>query len=218
MATAITLKDLATRDLQRVEGVLNADQLARVGGRGVANRLQDHFQDLEQNRPNKKGWRRQHHWAGARKSIHTQYGTGKVTVIITKPGIALLFFGGVVRPLIKRMLTIPAVEAAYGKRAGEWSDLVLDRRVNPETGKLQLCLVQAEQSPVILGPRSKKTGLRRFKRKESAGGKVIYWLTRQARFQPDPTVLPTERQLEQAAGSAIESTVQRIEQRRGGVV
>lgn len=218
MSTTITIQDRATRDLQRAEGVLTSEQLAYVGARAVGTRLQDHFQDLERSRPNKRGWRRQHFWGGARRSVQTPRNVAgaKVVVSITRPGIALLYFGGVVRPIVAKMLTIPAVEEAYGERARERSDLILAQRVNPDTGRLQLCLVEAEQTRVALGPKSKKTGRRRFRRTESAGGKVIYWLARQTRIPKDPSVLPTQAELEQAASSAIASSVQRIEQRRGG--
>jgi len=194
--------------------MLEPVQLSRVAAHGVGLRLKDHFQDLEQSRPNKMGWRRQHFWSGARQSINEQSSGTKVTLSITKPGIALHYFGGVVRPVIAEMLTIPAVEEAYGKRARERNDLQFAKRVNPKTGRLQSCLIQAEQTKVILGPRSKKTGKRRYKRDETKGGTVIYWLAKKVTIKRDPSVLPTDAEMEKAAAEAVEKTLARIEGRR----
>ncbi len=215
MATGIQFRDLTSAELERLQGALEPVQLSRVAAHGVGLRLKDHFQDLERDRPNKMGWPRQHFWSGARQAISEQYSGARVTLSITKPGVALHYFGGVVRPIIAEMLTIPAVAEAYGKRARERGDLILTKRENPKTGKLQLCLVKAEQSAAILGPRSKKTGKRRFKKSTATGGEVIYWLARKVTIKPDKTVLPTDDQLETAAGEAVESTLQRIQGRRG---
>lgn len=221
MATSIKIRDLATRDIQRAEETLSPEQLSMAGGRAVATRLRDHFQDREVSHSNKRGWPRQKFWSKAVKAVQnpaaatslTSRGSGAV-ISINQAGIALLYFGGTVRPIVARMLTIPAAPEAYGQRAKDFSDLVLDRRVNPETGKLQACLVQAQQTAVRLGPKSKKTGLRRY-RGTKVGGKVLFWLAKDATIRPDKSVLPTQSELERVSAAAIESTVARIEERRG---
>jgi len=218
MATTIQVRDLTTAELQRIGRTISPAQLALVGARGVANAVREHFRDLEQKRPNKMGWPRQHFWGGARQSVQVPSGAAGniVSVTITKPGVALLYFGGIVRPKPPLIfLTIPAVPEAYGTRARERFDLSVDRRVNPATGFLQFCLVENEQSRLTLGPRSKKTGQRRFKGKR-ATGRVIFWLARKVRIKEDPTVLPTETELVQAAGNAIEGALQRVTQNLPG--
>lgn len=78
----------------------------------------------------------------------------------------------------KKYLTIPVCAAAYGKRAGEFSDLVFVR-------------VGPRQTPALA--RSEK----------GAGGLTIYyWLVKATRIHADRNLIPTELLLDEASDAA----------------
>lgn len=217
MAITVTIQGARAQALLRsVHTPDGLKRLAVIGGRAVANRLRDHFLALQQARPNKQGFPRSNFWAAARRSVQNPQpsGAATVTVAINHVGVALRRFGGVVRPRTARMLTLPATAEAYNKRAKEFSNLRFAFALD-EDGNRRPALVEAENSPVRFG-RPRKDGSRRVDRGVTRGGQVFYWLVRQTKHTADPSVLPTDAQMAQAAVAAITETQQRDLARAGG--
>ena len=184
----------------RVKEMLDPTAVARVAGRGVAEAIRANYQKLETGRPNRHGWRRQHLWSQLRRSTQNPVpiADGLMSVMVNHVAAAQRYFGGIIRAIAARMLTIPAVEEAYGKRAGEFSDLEFGFGFDPELQKMRPALVQAKRTEVSFG-RRRKDGTRKMKRGRELGGGVYYWLTRKVEQKADPTTLPSEAEMRAAA-------------------
>jgi hypothetical protein len=107
-------------------------------------------------------------------------------VSVDQEGIALRRFGGTVKPRNGQYLTIPAIDAAQGKRAREFSDLHF-RKNSGDGGRL------CDQT-----------------------GRVYYWLVKQSTHQPDEAVLPTDGEIQAAATAAMKEWVELTEDRANG--
>jgi hypothetical protein len=168
----------------------------KVMGRGVANTLRKHFSKLDRQRPNRLGGTRTHFYGQVRRSVQQPVllGGDGVKVSIPHVGIAQRYFGGKIEPVNVDWLTIPARSEAYGKRAREFNDLdfVLFR---PDLA----ALVQRDQTDVGSG--------------EESGGGVFFWLKKEVEQQPDPTVLPTDAELQTAAVTAGEKYIRTAQER-----
>jgi hypothetical protein len=124
-----------------------------------------------------------------RAALATSSGVqGKAAYVsIDHEGIALRRFGGTVRPRTAKFLSIPAIDEAQGKRAREFSGLHFRRNASGNGGRL--CDV---------------------------GGRVFYWLVEQSTHQPDPSVLPTDAEITEAATDALKEWVELTEDRANG--
>src|SRR5438128_2867797 len=118
MSIRVNITETARRLLAEVGEALSEENVLKVAGRAVANTGRENFQKLEEERPNKQGFHRQHFWSGARRATRNPVSAGAhaVLVEVDKAGVALRYFGGVVKPVNAKALTIPATDEAYGKR------------------------------------------------------------------------------------------------------
>jgi phage gpG-like protein len=118
----ITFTDNATPAIQRLAVSLAPLRAHGAIGAAVAT-LARKTLIAANGRPNKLGGARTGYYlAAARRTSHTA--TAQAAVIHVggnTPGIALHYYGGVVRPKTKRFLTIPARPEAHGKRWREFS-------------------------------------------------------------------------------------------------
>jgi hypothetical protein len=199
MSFAISV-EITKEDLGIVETVaqkIAPDMVARVAARGVRNRVQERFQELEDTHPNKRGWPRQHLWGQLRRSTQAPMpaGPGLFTIEINHVAAAQIYWGGRIRPVNAKYLTLPATAEAYGKRAREFNDLKFGFAPDPELdGAMRPALIQASSTVVSFG-REKKDGTRSVNRGATLGGTVFYWLTKEVNQAGFPEMLPTEEQL-----------------------
>jgi hypothetical protein len=194
----------------RMAQAMQRPEVRMVAARGARNKLQDHFQDLQTHRRNKRGWRRQNFWGQVRRSVQAPTPAGDLVLIsINHVGIAQRYFGGEIRPRNVDHLTLPAQEKAYGKRAGEFDNLEFGLAPDPERNmQLRPALIESRATEI----RRTKKG---YKAVRSRIGGVMYWLTRRVVQQEDPTVLPTDRELGDAAEKPVLVFLDR-ESNRGG--
>lgn len=212
MNITVDIQDKASPAAKAILASARSLDFLKACGRGVAVLLRAKFQDLENTRPNKQGWPRQHFWSDVRRSVQNPEQTaGKVSVSITHPGIALRYFGGDIFPVNVRFLTIPAVPEAYGKRAREFDNLRPGYAPNEE-GRPQLALVETDATVVRFG-RKKKDGTRTVSQVMRTGGQAVFWLVTKAHQEGDKTILPTEDQMQIAAVKAGEDYLQAIADR-----
>jgi hypothetical protein len=174
----------------------------RVAGRAVINALRAHFDRLDQERPNALGGRRTHFYRQVAHSIQQPRTEGENVVIsINHVGAAQRFFGGTIRPVNAKYLTIPARAEAYGKRAGEFKDLEVLwswRQRRP------IALIQRSQTRMTT---ARRKGEKRVLRGEEFGGGVFFWLVKAVTQKADPTVLPPEETVSAAVTPAIQDFI-----------
>ncbi len=184
-------QDTASPALAAATRGLAPASLGPVIGRAGRNAVREHLFSRD-SQGNALGGRRTHFFGQAARATNFTMQGDTVVVSIDHIGIAQRFFGGVIRPKTAKYLTIPVHPAAYGKRAREFSDLEM-----------------------IFGPGGQPVGLARKAKGKRTFGEVYYLLVRQATQQPDPSVLPTDPQLEAAVLPEVESHLQRLVDRDG---
>jgi len=210
MSFGVSIDTAGAMKLSRtVYEVITRSDIVRVGAWGVRNALKENFQRLEDTRPNKEGWPRQHIYARMMRSVQVPQSNGAgMQVSINDLTVAQRLFGGAIMPVHAKMLTLPATAEAYGHRAREFDDLHFAIRPDPDRGgALRPALVQPEQSGVKFG-KLRKDGTRRTIPGKQTGG-VFFWLTGRVVQQPDPTILPTEEKLLEAAVKPIDEYIER---------
>jgi hypothetical protein len=199
--------DQVARIQEKAREIGQADNVARVGARGVANFLRDWFFGLDRTRANHLGGARTHFYADVARSVQNPTVSGGVgSVSINHVGLAQRWLGGTIRAGVgtssatgkpTRFLSIPARAEAYGKTPGEFHDL---RFVPRRSGGGML--VQALQTSVAFG----KKGVRRI---SEVGGLVMFWLVKQVTQRPDPTAMPDDAAVLSAAIRPMESFLAR---------
>jgi hypothetical protein len=194
----VTIDDGISGPLQRLGQATRSPEVRKVIGRAVANDLRQHFSKLDQERPNQMGGRRTHFYGQARRSVQNPVllGDAGVSVSINHVGVAQRYFGGTIYAQPGKALSIPARAESYGRRPGEFTDLHLE--VFKSLGLA--ALVQNDQTSISI--RKKKGGGRSVKRGEEQGGGVFFWLVKRVTQDADPSVLPTDAELQEAASTA----------------
>ena len=211
MAKTIDITDLATPILHQLRAEVGSVRMTTVIAQAVANKIRGHLFALDAARPNKLGGDRTHFYSGAAKGTSYTAEPGLATVNINDPagGFRQRLEGGVIRPENKKLLTIPATAEAHGKRAGEFNNL----RFAVLNG--HPALIEAQATKIKIG-RKKKDGTRNVKATSSTTGlKVFFWLARSVNQQPDPTVLPPDSEMVDAAVTAANLAISQA-LRQGG--
>lgn len=151
-------------------------------GASMAQYIRDHLVAKDQT-PNRLGGRRTHFYAAAAEATHWDAYPTEAVVSISKDGIRQRYLGGDIRPVNRKFLTVPIHPEAHGRAASEFGPelrmIALGGGRDGNTGGL---LVMGD------GP-------------DAVALYVLKTLVRQA---PDPTVLPTDADLQKEAVSAAE--------------
>lgn len=176
-----------------------------IGGR-VQRLFQDHFRDLNTKRANKLGGQRTNFYAKAARATFFRLEGDGVTLTVAWQGINQRLQGGVLRPTGgRKFLTIPARAEAYGKRAGEFSNLRFEITDHGPA------LVQKADEFKSVG-RARKDGSRK-QVQTAAEGVVMFWLRRSVTQKPDPTVVPGEGAIRDEISAAVNDWARTIGQR-----
>jgi hypothetical protein len=183
---------------KRAEQIGVSDDVTRVGMRGVSNYLRDWFFNLDNTRPNKFGGPRTHFFGNVARSVQNPVVSGGVgSVSINQVGLAARLLGATIHAGVgtssatgkpTEFLALPARTEAYGKTPAQFHDLVFVR----EKRGGGAMLVQALQSQFSRG----KKGARNVR---EVGGLVMFWLVKEVTIKPDPSLMPSDAQLTQAA-------------------
>jgi hypothetical protein len=116
----VQVKDGATPAINRLLELGRKSDMDAVG-RGSVRFIQRH---LRTNPKNRRGWPTTNFWPQAVRSGQHVATNNSTTVSFGPRGLAQHIFGGTIRKKDKK-LTIPVAAEAYGKRAGDFSDLQL---------------------------------------------------------------------------------------------
>ncbi|HEV2207308.1 MAG TPA: fibronectin type III domain-containing protein [Verrucomicrobiae bacterium] len=202
---AFKLSTQETQDQVAALRTIKANDIAIVGGRAAANLLRQHLFDLDGSHANAMGGRRTHFFAdGARSVQNPAVSGGLASVVVNHVGLAQRWLGGTIRAgagtssatgSATKYLAIPARAEAYGRRPGEFHDLVFEKT---KTGGM---LVQALQTVLTRAQGGFKT--------RQTGGLVMYWLKTEVEQEPEPDVMPSEQEFGAAVGEAVGSFVAR---------
>jgi len=185
---------------------------------GVRRLFIDHFDELERTRPNQWGAPRTHFWAAVSNSVNTSRLANGFLLNISHPHFRQRLQGGTIRAgrnaswatgRPTKYLTIPARAEAYGKTSYEFKGelSLVFRRVGGQVRAVALAM----------NPRSRYSGVhyitaynakgkkvrRRQRTKITEGPLVYYWLVESVTQEPDPSVMPTEQDMTDAATNAL---------------
>lgn len=194
MSVSIDVKfdDKATPPLMRLSQAVQRPDVRKVMGRAIATDLRKKFSEFDSTKANKLGGKRTHFWAQARRGVQQPQlvGGDGVVVAINQVGVAQRYFGGEIRPVVAKFLTIPVNPAAYGHRAREFSDL---EPIFFPTGDGILVKKGTEGTKGI--------------------GTVYYRLVKSVYQDADPEVIPTDEELQTVAYDAGENYMRTLIER-----
>jgi hypothetical protein len=202
---SIQMQDGAVRDaLQRLNKGINQPVFGPIIGRAGSDHDKHHLIDYNNAHPNRLGGKRTNFFTKAGRSVLFAVSSNSVDLIIPERtsvphrGIAQHYFGGVIKPVNGKLLTIPAIPETHGRRAREFDNLELigSRRHG------FLALVERQSTDLKFG-RKRKDGTRSVKATGQRGGRVMFWLVPQVTQRPNPDVLPTS----EALGHAVRGPV-----------
>lgn len=173
---------LAIRDAEKL---LPPDrELADAAGRGVSTLVKRHLIRRDSSAAPEGEMPKSGYYGQAADSVTTEINGNVAVISIPKEGMALHYYGGIVYPGAgKKALAIPQHPATAGKRAAEF---------DPSRTLLSL-----------VWPKGEKAGTLR----EKETGDVYYLLVARANIHADPSVLPEESAILDAANFAMESII-----------
>jgi hypothetical protein len=188
VALSAELKDVAGAELMKQLGAALPSALAKATAEDLVIATQDHLRELD-TRGIRLGGQRTHFYGEAASNTTGQAEGDQVRVSINKQGIRQRFFGGEIKAVNSKFLTIPARAEAHGKTAREFNNL---RFVMFASGTA--ALVEAARTDIRFNKGKDKnwTGLEEIGR---AGGGVMFWLKRSVTQRPDPEVVPSTEKL-----------------------
>ena len=157
-------------------------ELAQAAGRGVSNAVKRHLVERD-SRGRSDGLPRTGYYGDAASGVTTETSGKTALVTIHKEGVALHYYGGVVYPTDAKALAIPKSPATAGKRPKEF---------DPDRAKLAL-----------VWPKGAKAGTL----KDTETDETVYLLVSKATIKADPTVLPDESALADAAADAMAAII-----------
>ena len=141
---------------------------------GVAVAVQEHLRKKNQE-PNKLRAPKTNFYSQARDATFFEADALRGTVYIAKDGIRQRFYGGPIVPVKAKALTIPVHPAAHGRTASEFG------------GELRFVAIN----------RGNAVGL--LVRGEDSAAPVLFVLVKRVEQQPDPSVLPSDADMQAAA-------------------
>ena len=202
MSISIQISGNAPAHLKDLGEGLSSDDVKKIAGRGVRSLLMDHLKDVDSSHVNKLGGRRTHYFEGAAKSVSFDTTEEGVNVSVKQTGIALHYYGGIVKPTGgRRFLTIPVDPEAYGKRAGEFNNLEIAWGLD-KTGKRRPIGLVSRTETVTKERKNKKTGKTKTVTKYIPG-KWLFALVYSATIPEDKSILPDNDAIQEAALTAI---------------
>jgi len=173
---------------ERLRSALESQEFFRAMAQGVARLIRGHLALLDATRKNALGGKRTHFYAAAAKSLYVEAEEGGSAVTIPAVGFRQRYEGGPILPVVSKWLTIPATAEAYGRRAREFDDI----EFAIIGGKPALVRKEDQGSVDFISGKV----IPKAKRKKAA---VLFWLRKSVFQQADPTVMPSDLEMEAAA-------------------
>lgn len=167
---------------EHLEAAVNKGMMLEAAGRGVSNLVIRHLRERN-NKPARPGWPKSNYWGDAADSTQTDMEESAAVVRIHAPGIRLRQQGGDVQSKSGGALAIPARPEVAGIWPSEYS------------GKDRIFLLVR-----------KAFGKAYLAERDGGGHLRILWrLVKKTHHIADPSVLPRDSSLNEAARSAVQS-------------
>jgi hypothetical protein len=186
MSLEVVLKDEVSEVVSVLAKLLDGEDetLLEAAAAGTAEAVRSHI-EKRNDTPNKLGGTRTNYWNDVAASTFYRVTAPDFTVGVDHVGAALHYYGGTVKPLQSKFLTIPADPIAHGRRAREFGNL------QPVMfGRNLGALIDAEQEEFT----------------------PIFWLVPEANIRADKSILPTDNDLVAAATAAAEDALEALTQ------
>jgi len=212
MAGAVHVVNTATPRLRELSaGLAPARVHARIAP-AVVRLFADHLGAKEAG-GYKQGWPSQHFYAGCVRSLTGLSDAAAAYVSINKQGFLQRLYGGVIKPVTKKLLAIPARAEAYGKRAEEFGNLKVQfgRRGDGSIGPVALVAKEGGATVKVFRGREASGAERPVRGAEE--GMVMFWLVKEVHQAPDPSIVPTDAAIIDTATQAVASYVQYLKRR-----
>lgn len=179
-----------------LDNVRNRADMNDVIGRRVAQGIAKHFRTYSAEHPNKFNANRTNYVARMGDATSHTFDSTGAKVIVAHEGARLRIEGGTIKPITRKYLTIPAIAAAYGKRAGEFNNLSLMFK-RAQGGKAEaFALGVNPYTPVGKGaPKRKGT----IKKQGKDSRQIMFWLVKSANIPGNRNLLPTDDEILQLA-------------------
>lgn len=178
-----TLHDTATPALARLSSLVTSRGALGAGGRAMRASIVQNLNRLGTNQ-RFSGASTGFYQRAAQSIPEPLAANGSVTVSVTQSGLRQRWLGGPIAPVSAKYLTIPAQEAAYGKRAADFPDLTLAFMGRSATGLPIFALIEGTPSLT-----QKKN--------------VMFWLVRSVEQEGNSNVMPDEDELKSAFAGGV---------------
>lgn len=205
-AYAVTVRDTDAGGLQRITDALRPQALGTAIGEAGKIALINHFAFKESlagshDTASRLGARPSGLYAQFARATSWQVAGSAIVLSIEHPAVRQRLEGGVIKAADGGWLTIPAIAAAYARRAREfnlvpvvWTDA---------QGRERGMLISTSTTGVKKTRRLRTGKTEVYAAKQKVG--VYFWLVRETAPQdPDPTVLPTDEALLAAVTQALD--------------
>lgn len=173
----------AARKMDAVRMAIAPDRLHAVAGRAVLNLVKAHLIARDQLGNEMQG-RRTHFYHKAAQATHAEHTDTAATVTISATGFAQRLYGGTIRPVNKKFLTIPLAQEARGRRASDFADSFI---------------VVIHGQLYVARKRTARVG------KDSLD--LLFKLVRSVYQAPDRSVLPDDEHMELVASTAVDKFI-----------
>lgn len=215
MSVEISIAGQVQDRLQAYAADLQSEGLKHAAGRGVRRLLMSHLGGLDASRPNKLGGKRTHFYADAARNTSYEITPEGADVHIHQPGIALHYYGGVIKPTGgRKFLTIPVDPEAHGRRAGEFNNLDIAWG-RSKSGKPRPIGLVKRSDYVYKTAKNRKTGVKEVVTASYSAGKWMFALVYSATIQADKSILPEDDSIQLAAITSMTDYI--ISKQRGAV-
>ncbi len=221
MSVAMTITTVGDGGLKQLDELLtrtsNLQGVNEVMGRAGRNEVVRNFVALDKV-GNPMGGTRTHYYGQAAASTSFTADTAGATISIAQVGVRLIFQGGIVRPVVKKLLAIPAMPETHGRHPSEFNNLKMQwgrdkagniRPIALVEKQIGMGLVQKAKNmfvyiPVRLGSYKigKMAGRPIHPTWHSSKGKsehewprVFFWLSLEAHIGAHPDVLPSPAEI-----------------------
>ncbi|MDH3982357.1 MAG: hypothetical protein OES84_05580 [Kiritimatiellaceae bacterium] len=183
MSTSIKVSGDALPWAMRMQAAMDSPRLLKAMASEGAKTVRGNFRDLARMRHG--GGPHNYYAAAARATSWVVRGNRDAFIIVDHVGINQRFHGGTIRAR-RGALTIPVKgSAAEGKRASEFDDIFSVNRDTENKGFLARLDAAGELEP-------------------------LFWLRKSVYQYPDPSVLPSDQELMDSMGKALEREIDRI--------
>ena len=185
LTPVVSVQDSASPILQRMKGVITGEQGTKAIGQAIAQLFKRHL--IKKNaEPNKMGFPKTNFYGLASEKVHFRANSNSVSVNVSQEGIAQRFYGGTIKPVNQKALTIPVHPKAYGHRAREFELKVVNFKVGKSVAGMLVRSIPGK-----------------------AFGEVYYLLVKSVTQNADPSVLPDKDTVINTAVQALERRVDR---------